>query len=185
MTTSKSTPKVGIAHIITHKPTGNKTICVSRKQTAVRLQQIAKGLGQSDVTYIDENLIPLIASGRLKFDADDVMSSLSIEIQDERTVNQFVAAVMEYHKITLAAPTENTDSTDGSNLTEDSDSTDSTEIPDSTDSSEFLMAPDSTCIHLKTSEQQERDEWIWDSGSPRDSKRRITDEEFDRLFFEE
>ena len=185
MTTNKNTPKVGIAHIITHKPTGKKTICVSRKQTAVRLQEIAKGLGQSDITYIDENLIPLIVSGRLSFKDDDVMSTLMIEIQEEATVDQFVASVMEYHKITLATPTTGTDSADRTNLTDHSNSTDNAEVTDSTDSTEFLMARDSTCIHLKPPKQQEGDEWVWDSVSTGSSKRRISDEEFDRLFSEE
>jgi hypothetical protein len=178
MTTSKASPNIAIAHIITHKPTGRKTICVSRKQTAVRLQQIAKGLGQTDIKYINEDLIPLIASGRLHFRDDDVMSTLSIEIQDEDTVEQFVASVIDHHQLVVAAPT---DSTDSSNDPTFPDNADSTDNANSTEGTEFLMAPDSTCLHLKPPEQESDDEWLWDdSGSSRSAEKT-----FDQLFDED
>lgn len=175
MTTSKASPNIAIAHIITHKPTGRKTICVSRKQTAVRLQQIAKGLGQTDITYFDEKVIPLIASGRLNFRDDDVMSTLSIEIQDEDTVEQFVASVIDHHQLALAAPTNTTDTADKPTLTEKTDSSDSTNC---TEITELLMAPDSTCLHLKPLEAESDDDWLWDdSGSSRSAEKT-----FDELF---
>lgn len=182
MSSSKVTPNVGIAHIITHVPTGMKTICVSRKQTAVRLQQIAKGLGQADITYIDEKLIPLIASGRLTFKADDVMSTLKVEIQEEATVDQFISSVIDYHKLDVAAPTNCTKPTDETNLADDSEATESTDFSDTT---KLLSATDSTCVHLKSPEREAEDAWDRNgSGLLKYGERRTTDDDFDRLFDE-
>lgn len=108
----KKSSTVSIAHTITHIPTGTKVICVSRKQTATRLQQIAQGLGQDEVSFINEDLIPLLASGLLKFDETNILSMLKIEIQDEQSIDAFVKGVIAHHLPDYSTDTDITDDTD-------------------------------------------------------------------------